>query len=86
LSSGQAARLVELLDELSFWDAPYRPPGADAGAACKDAGHWIVEAIRPGSYQLIARDDCGTVSPLVAGIRDYLLSLAGMSAAGIDTR
>jgi len=75
----QAQLLTQLLERLGFWSAPYRPAGETAGAACSDAGHWLAEAIRPGSYQLLARSDCGELDPIVADIRDYLLGLADIA-------
>jgi hypothetical protein len=46
---------------------------------CTDPGHWIVEAVRPGEYELIARSDCAALDPVVAEIRDFLLGLAGIT-------
>jgi hypothetical protein len=46
---------------------------------CADPGHWIVEAVRPGEYELIARSGCAELDPIVAQIRDFLLGLAGVS-------
>jgi len=79
LDSGQTDSLLRLLEQSQFWDAPYRPRGIGDGAAgtCSNAGHWIVEAVRPGGYQLITREDCGNLDPLVRQLRDLLLEFAG---------
>ena len=74
LTADQAGMLIALLERSGFWDAPYRPQ--KTAGVCRDAGHWIVEAVRPGIYQLIARDDCGDLPDIVNDIRDYLLALA----------
>lgn len=84
LSRGQAEALVALLEEVGFWDAPYRlgddEESAAFAGACDEAGRWIIEAVRPGMYQLIARSECGGLDPAAAAIRDFLLDLADVPA------
>lgn len=90
LSGAQADSLLALLEQLSFWQAPYASANRNSEAAdtaasgtdprCDDAGHWIIEAVRPGSYQFIARSSCMTLDPLVTEIRDYLFGLAAIAA------
>lgn len=81
LRPAEAQALTALLDRLHYWDAPYRLEDADSNQ-CPDAGHWVVEAYRPGSYQIIARSTCPKLDPLVAEVRDLLLDLAGVTKTG----
>jgi len=77
----EAEALPELLERLHFWDAPYRP-GNPASDQCPNGGHWVVEAYRPGSYQIIARSTCPRLDSLVAEIRNFLLRLGGVTKTG----
>jgi hypothetical protein len=85
LSDEEAQELTALLIELKFWNAPYRLDGRDeidrAAADCNEANGWIVEAVRPGAYQLISRTNCDSPDSAASRIRDYLLGLAGVSVA-----
>lgn len=86
LTLEQTEALLALLDETGFWEAPYSLdaslPGerqADPTARCPEGGHWIVEAVRPGTYQLVARSTCDGLDPAIGEIRDFLLGIAGIS-------
>jgi hypothetical protein len=82
VTAAQADALMTLLEQQHFWDAPYSVSAPDAGSLnCSDTGHWIIEAVKPGAYQLISRMACGGLDPAAAAIRDFLLDLAGVSAA-----
>ena len=76
LSAEQAQRLTAMLEQWQFWEAPYQP--AD-DADCEGSGHWIIEGIRPGGYQLIERSECAELEPGAAETRDYLLGIAGIT-------
>ena len=92
LTGEQAEGLLALLDETGFWDAPYsltgagdasgadgQPnPGSGAQAICHESGHWIVEGVRPGMYQLSKATSCDGDDTMIIEIRDYLLGIAGM--------
>jgi hypothetical protein len=82
LSTDQAETLLRLLEDWGFWDAPYAldRPAAARGLDCSNAGEWLVEAIRPGTYQLVSRSTCGGLEPAVAEIRDFLLGLVDVRA------
>jgi len=86
LSGEQTEALLALLDDTGFWEAPYSLDtgsrgiaGDDSGARCAESGHWIVEAVRPGAYQLIARSTCAGLDPTLETIRDFLLDIAGIA-------
>lgn len=89
LTAGQAAALEMLLDKWDFWDAPYsldgRPAPGSAEVGCENAGYWIIEAVRPGAYEIVARSTCGGLDPAVAEIRDFLLGLARVPTATEST-
>lgn len=79
VTAEQAARLESLLEKWDFWDAPYSLEGTAVAdqVGCENAGHWIVEAVRPGRYEIMSRSSCGGLDPAVAEIRDFLIDLAG---------
>lgn len=81
VSAAQADALIAMLERRHFWEASYSTPAPDAGSLdCSGASQWIIEAVRPGTYQLIARTACGGLDPAAAEIRDFLLDLADISA------
>jgi hypothetical protein len=80
VTSAEADALMALLDRSGFWDAPYTVPNSEL-LDCADGGQWMLEAIRPGTYQLIVRIECGGLDPVATGIRDFLLDLAGISVS-----
>lgn len=81
VTAAQADALLTLLERQQFWDAPYSVSAPDAGSLnCANSGHWIIEAVKPGAYQLISRTTCGGLDPAAAAVRDFLLDLAGVSA------
>jgi hypothetical protein len=88
LRDDEAQALTEMLETTHFWDAPYSLETVERDAvlqnACEEGNGWIVEAVRPGAYQLISRANCEGLDPSVAAIRDLLLAIAGISAAGPD--
>lgn len=81
LSPDETEALAALLERVQFWNAPYQSGNLAAGR-CPNGGHWIVEAYRPGSYQIIARSDCPRLDSAVAEIRDFLLSLGSVTQTG----
>lgn len=80
VTSAESDALVALLEQSNFWDAPYSLPNSEPGD-CADGGQWMLEAVRPGAYQLIVRTGCGGLDPAAADIRDFLLDLAGVTAS-----
>lgn len=81
VTPAQAEALMALLDDSGFWDAPYDLEAPDTGPlGCSDAGQWVIEGVRPGTYQLIVRSECGGLETAAAEIRGFLLDLAGVSA------
>lgn len=80
LSTDQAETLLRMLEEWGFWSAPYalEAPTRVVGLDCSNAGDWLVEAVRPGTYQLVTRSTCGGLDPAVVEIRDFLLGLVDL--------
>lgn len=83
LNAGQANRLTELLEVAGFWDAPYLLNSSRRDeafiASCTDGNGWIIEAFRPGTYQLISRTNCLGPDETVSEILDFLLGIAGIA-------
>lgn len=83
LTPDQADRLVSLLEEVEFWDAPYRIDDADVSSStsrdCATGAAWLIEAYRPGTYQLVARSECSGLDASISEIRRFLLELAGVT-------
>jgi hypothetical protein len=80
VTSAEADALTALLDRSSFWDAPYSLPIPES-RDCADGGQWMLEAVRPGTYQLLVRTECGGLDPATAEIRDFLLDLVGIAVS-----
>jgi hypothetical protein len=88
ITADEAETLERLLEKWDFWDAPYSLEGRTAAdedaAGCENAGHWIIEAVKPGSYEIMSRSSCGGLDPAAAEIRDFLIDLAGAPPSAAD--
>jgi hypothetical protein len=82
LSPDETEALVDLLERTRFWEAPYRYENPGSGQCSSNDGHWVVEAYRPGSYQIVARSTCPQLDSVVAAVRDFLLGIAGITKTG----
>lgn len=83
LRMDQADALIELLEGIDFWNAPYlieqTRPTNDIGSDCVEGNGWVVEAFRPGTYQLISRPNCRGPDQVVVEILEFLLGISGVN-------